>query len=79
MAKEKGNIKKAFTIAFPYTLLLGAFNPMQALVLTLMLNARHLFYGISMLDKYRGTGWKKFYLIFGKEYADLYKAMAINE
>lgn len=46
-------------------LLLGAFNPLQALAITLMLNARHLFYGISMLDKYDGTGWKKPYLIFG--------------
>jgi 4-azaleucine resistance transporter AzlC len=33
--------------------------------MTLMINARHLFYGISMLDKYKGTGLKKFYLIFG--------------
>ena len=47
------------------SLLLGAFNPLQALILTLMINARHLFYGISMLDKYKGTGWKKPYLIFG--------------
>lgn len=46
-------------------LLLGAFNPLQALTMTLMVNARHLFYGISMLDRYRGMGWKKFYLIFG--------------
>lgn len=46
-------------------LLLGAFNPLQALAMALMVNARHLFYGISMLDKYRHTGWKKFYLIFG--------------
>lgn len=46
-------------------LLLSAFNPFHALLLTLMVNARHLFYGISMLDKYKGTGWKKFYLIFG--------------
>ena len=46
-------------------LLLGAFNPLQALALTLMINARHLFYGISMLDRYKGTGWKKPYLIFG--------------
>ena len=46
-------------------MLLGAFDPVQALVMTLMINARHLFYGISMLDKYRGTGWKKVYLIFG--------------
>ena len=46
-------------------LLLGAFDPLQALLMTLMLNARHLFYGISMLDKYRGTGFKKVFLIFG--------------
>lgn len=46
-------------------LLLGAFNPLQAFLMTLMINARHLFYGISMLDKYRGLGWKKIYLIFG--------------
>ncbi len=46
-------------------LLLGSFNPIQALEVTLMINARHLFYGISMLDRYRGTGWKKPYLIFG--------------
>lgn len=31
---------------------------------TLMVNARHLFYGISMLDKYRGMGKIKAYLIF---------------
>lgn len=46
-------------------MLLGPFNPLLALAMTVMINARHLFYGISMLDKYRGTGWKKFYLIFG--------------
>ena len=39
-------------------LLLGAFNPLQALAMTLMINARHLFYGISMLDKYRGRNQK---------------------
>lgn len=46
-------------------LLLGAFHPIQALAMTLMLNARHLFYGISMLDRFRGMGLKKIYLIFG--------------
>ncbi len=46
-------------------LLLGPFDPLKALVLTLMINARHLFYGISMLEKYRVPGFKKFYLIFG--------------
>jgi len=46
-------------------LLRAPFDPMGALFLTFMVNARHLFYGISMLDKYRGTGLKKLYLIFG--------------
>ena len=46
-------------------MLLGAFNPLQALTMTLMINARHLFYGISMLDKYKNMGWKKLYLVFG--------------
>ena len=31
---------------------------------TLMVNARHLFYGISMLDRYKGIGKRKPYLIF---------------
>jgi len=31
---------------------------------TLMVNARHLFYGISMIDKYKGAGKKKPYMIF---------------
>lgn len=46
-------------------LLLSAFNPIYAFFLTLMVNARHLFYGISMLEKYKNTGWKKPYLIYG--------------
>ena len=46
-------------------LLLGAFAPLQAFLMTFMLNARHLFYGISMLDKFKNTGLKKIYLIFG--------------
>ncbi|WKA58530.1 azaleucine resistance protein AzlC [Planococcus shenhongbingii] len=46
-------------------LLLLAFNPINALFLTLMVNARHLFYGISMLDKFKGVGNKRWYLIFG--------------
>ena len=46
-------------------LLTAPFAPLHAFLLTLMVNARHLFYGISMLEKYRGTGLKKAYLIFG--------------
>lgn len=41
------------------------FDPISAFILTLMVNARHIFYGLSMLDKYRDTGKKKWYLIFG--------------
>ncbi len=37
---------------------------LSAALMTLMINARHLFYGISMLERYRGTGRKKPYLIF---------------
>lgn len=32
---------------------------------TFVVNARHLFYGISMIDAYKNTGKKKPYLIFG--------------
>ena len=46
-------------------LLLGGFDLLQAFLMTLMINARHLFYGISMLEKYKGMGLKKLYLIFG--------------
>ena len=46
-------------------LLVSAFNPLHAFLLALMVNARHLFYGISMLARYRHTGFKKLYLIFG--------------
>ncbi|SDO00911.1 AzlC family ABC transporter permease [Halobacillus aidingensis] len=46
-------------------LLLVAFNPINAAFLTLILNSRHLFYGVSLLDKYNATGAKKYYLIFG--------------
>lgn len=47
------------------SMLLGAFNPINALLLTLMVNARHLFYGISLLDRYGEVGKKKWYMIFG--------------
>lgn len=46
-------------------MLLSTFAPLQTLLMSVMIQARHLFYGIAMLDKYKGTGWKKPYLIFG--------------
>ena len=45
-------------------LLSGGASLLTTAITTLMVNARHLFYGISMLDKYRGTGARKPYLIF---------------
>jgi len=48
------------------TMLLSPFAPVQTFIMAFLIQARHLFYGISMLDKYgKGTGWKKFFLIFG--------------
>ncbi len=47
------------------SMLLAPYAPAQVFLMTLMIQARHLFYGISMLDKFRGMGWKKPYLIFG--------------
>ena len=38
------------------SLLASAFNPIAAFIMTLMVNARHLFYGLSMLDKFKNTG-----------------------
>ena len=45
-------------------LLTGGASLITAALTTLMVNARHLFYGISMLDKYRDVGKRKPYLIF---------------
>lgn len=46
------------------SLLTGGVSLVTAAVTTLMVNARHLFYGISMVDAYKGTGKRKPYLIF---------------
>lgn len=47
------------------SMLLSPYAPLQVLLMTLMIQARHLFYGIAMLPKYKNTGAKKPYLIFG--------------
>lgn len=46
------------------TLLTSAFDPVGAFLMSLMVNARHLFYGVSMLGKYRGMGWAKVPLVY---------------
>lgn len=45
-------------------LLTGGASLISAALMTLMVNARHLFYGISMIERYRDTGAAKPYLIF---------------
>ncbi|MBR6313191.1 MAG: AzlC family ABC transporter permease [Clostridia bacterium] len=45
-------------------LLFGGVSLLTAAVTTLMVNARHLFYGISMIEKYKGAGWREPYLMF---------------
>ena len=46
------------------SLLTGGASALTAALTTLMVNARHLFYGISMIEGYRDMGKKKPYLIF---------------
>lgn len=36
----------------------------EVAVATLMLNSRHLFYGLSLLKRFNGAGWRKPYMIF---------------
>ena len=46
------------------SLLTGGAGLVTAALTTLVVNARHLFYGISMVDAYKGAGAKKPYMIF---------------
>lgn len=45
-------------------LLLAPYHFLSTVLLTLMVNARHLFYGLSMLNRYKDCGKLKPYLIF---------------
>lgn len=46
------------------TLLTTAFDPLQAFLLSVMVNARHIFYGLSLLGKYKGLGKVRPFLIY---------------
>lgn len=46
------------------SLLTSGASLISAALTTIMVNARHLFYGISMIERYKGAGKKKPYLIF---------------
>ena len=42
----------------------GRFDPLQVFLLTLMVNARHIFYGLSMLERYKGLGRARLLLVY---------------
>lgn len=46
-------------------LLAAQVGVLEIAVATLILNSRHLFFGLSLLSRYNAGGWKKAYLIFG--------------
>ena len=46
------------------SLLTSGASLISAALTTMMVNARHLFYGVSMIEKYKDAGKKKPYLIF---------------
>lgn len=47
------------------SMLMSSFALLQTFLMALMIQARHLFYGIALLEKYRHLGKMRFYLIFG--------------
>lgn len=46
------------------SLLLEQFSPIAAFLMALMIQARHLFYGLAMLERYKGYGLRSFYMIY---------------
>lgn len=46
------------------TMLTLAFDPIQVIILSITINARHFFYGLTMLKEYRGLGKIQALLIF---------------
>ncbi len=47
------------------SLLAAGAGALDAFVATLLLNLRHVFYGLTVLDRYRALGWGRYYAIFG--------------
>ena len=46
------------------SMLLAPFQPIAVFFLSLLVQARHIFYGLALLKRYRGRGWKSIYLIY---------------
>ena len=58
---------------------------MQAAILSLLINARHIFYGLSFIERFRKIGWRRYYMIFAltdETYSvlcDLHTPSSLNE
>ena len=72
-SKGYGFLWSGFVSAFAFcgsmqyvaiTLLTTAFDPLQAFILSLMVNARHLFLSLALLPKYRGLGKLRYFMIY---------------
>lgn len=48
------------------SMLVGPFAPLQTFLAVFVVNARHLFYGLTMLERFRSLGRKRPYLIFAQ-------------
>lgn len=59
-------------------LLASGASVLSTALMTLMVNARHLFYGISMIENYRDMGWRKWYAIFGLT-DETYSLVCVNQ
>ena len=47
------------------SILASGASVISTVIMTIMVQARHLFYGISMIENYRDMGWRKWYAAFG--------------
>ncbi len=59
-------------------LLTGPASIITTAITTIMVNARHLFYSISMVDRYKDAGKYKLYLIFGLT-DETYSLLSVND
>lgn len=41
-----------------------AFRPAAVFLMAFLVGARHLFYGIAMLERFKGAGWRKFFMVY---------------
>ena len=47
------------------SILASGASVISTVIMTIMVQARHLFYGVSMIENYKDMGWRKWYAAFG--------------